>query len=85
MIYTTHENKKGETEMNMTVAQEWCNPININLKGSGYITIETPDGLMVLCNKVITSVYENGQVTKVKEKYYPIQYDELKIADKEEE
>lgn len=64
--------------------QEWCNPKNIDLKGSGYITKGVPDGLMVLCIvEKLTSVDEKGVTVSSGLRYRPLRYNDLNLADAE--
>ena len=58
------------------LGQEWCDPKDIQLKGSGYITIGTPDGLLVLCNK---TKYKNETHSGIR--YIPLRKTDLHFAE----
>lgn len=63
-------------EIVVDLGQEWCNPKNIDLKGSGYITQGTPQGLMVLCRKESFRSDNNGGI-----RYIPLLFEDLTIID----
>jgi hypothetical protein len=55
--------------------QEWCNSKNIDLKGSGYVTIGITDGILVLCNVYLETCDSYGGIV-----YRPIKFKELNHA-----
>lgn len=64
------------------IGQEWCNPKNINLKASGYVTTGTPDGLMVLCAvEKHTTISEHGLSESQVIKYIPLRYEDLNVIE----
>lgn len=64
------------------LGQEWCNPVNIDLKGSGYITTGTPDGLLVLCRKEkFESVHTSSGLRHIGGiRYIPLKFEDLNKA-----
>lgn len=64
------------------MGQEWCNPENVNLKGSGYVTQGTPNGLIVLCSvEKHTYIDDHAVASRQVIKYVPLKYEDLNKAD----
>lgn len=62
--------------------QEWCNPKNIELKGSGYITLGTLKGLLVLCAVEKVQIFNNDRIPilESRTRHRPLKYTDLELA-----